>query len=205
MIFLGLRFVNKRTIGLCALAGILVFGVAQLTFDIYGTVVNLTGHESTIQGRGHLWETLLETDTNPLFGAGFESYWLGERVEKIWSMPEFWWQPNQAHNGYLELYLNLGIVGLLILAGVIFATFWKIRLELLENFEWGRFQMGCLLAILAHNWTEAGFKGLSFPLLVFFIVAINYPQLGAGSVAPSFEATCLEDETELVYSEGGVR
>jgi O-antigen ligase len=201
MMFLGLRFVNKRIIGVYALAGVLVLGIAQLTFDIYGRIADLSGHESTLEGRGHLWEWLLKTDSNPIFGTGFESYWVGERVAKIWDMPEFWWQPNQAHNGYLELYLNLGIVGLLILAGVIFATFWKIRLELLGNFEWGRFQMGCLVAILLHNWTEAGFKGLSFPFFVFFIIAVNYPQLRMGSVAAAFEATCPEEETELVYSE----
>jgi len=75
----------------------------------------------------------LQTDTNPLFGAGFESYWLGERTAKMWAMPEFWWHPNEAHNGYLELYLNLGIIGLCIFAGVIVATYKKSRMELLHN------------------------------------------------------------------------
>jgi exopolysaccharide production protein ExoQ len=205
MALLGLGFVNKRTIGAYAIAGIIILVIAQLTFDIYGRVVDLSGHESTIEGRGRLWETLLETDTNPIFGAGFESYWLGERVGKLWSMKEFWWRPNQAHNGYLELYLNLGILGLLIFAGVIFATFWKIRLDLIEDFEWGRFRMGCLVAILVHNWTEAGFKGLSFPFLVLFIIAVNYPQPKSSPIAPSDDAVSTDEEMELVYTEHQVR
>lgn len=204
MVFLGLRSVNKRTIGAYAAAGILVLVVAQLTFDIYGKVVALSGHESTIEGRGRLWETLLETDTNPILGEGFESYWLGKRAEEIWNMKEFWWRPNQAHNGYLELYLNLGVVGLLIFAGVIFATFWKIRLDFVWNSEWGRFQMACLVAILVHNWTEAGFKGLSLPFFVLFIIAVNYPRFGIGRVAPFLEAYRLDEETELTYSGSNV-
>jgi exopolysaccharide production protein ExoQ len=204
MALLGLRFVNMRTIGPYALAGIIILVVAQLAFDIYGRVVDVSGHESTIEGRGRLWETLLETDTNPIFGAGFESYWLGDRVADLWSMKQFWWRPNQAHNGYLELYLNLGILGLLIFVGVIFATFRKIRLHLLENFEWGRFQMGCLVAILVHNWTEAGFKGLSFPFLVLFIIAVNFPRLGIGPGAPVLAADSSDEEMELVYTEAEV-
>jgi O-antigen ligase len=200
MLFLGLRFVNKRLIGVYALTGIIILGIAQLTFDIFGIIVDLSGHESTIEGRGELWKILLDTDTNPILGTGFESYWLGEEAAKIRSIPGFQWAV-EAHNGYLDLYLNLGIVGLLIFAGVIFATFWKISLELPRNLEWGRFQMGCLVAILLHNWTEAGFKGLSFPFLVFFLLAVNYPQLRMGPVAPSLEATGPEWETELVYSE----
>lgn len=201
MLFLGLRSVNKRLIGAYALAVILVLAVAQSLFDVYGIVVDLTGRESTIEGRGRLWSTLLETDTHPLFGAGFESYWIGERAEKIWAMPEFWWRPTQAHNGYLEIYLNLGIIGLVILIGLILATFWKIGHELLTDFAWGRLRLSFLVAIVAHNWTEAGFKGLAFSFFVFFIIAINYPVPRIAAGEELLEATTSEEETELVYNQ----
>ena len=177
MIFLSLRFVNKKVIGVYAVVGIAVVVIAQMTFDVYGSVVDLTGHGATIEGRGRLWEVLWKTDTDPIFGAGFESYWLGERAQKIWSMPEFRWRPTQAHNGYLEAYINLGAIGFLILAGVIVTTFRKCRQDLLLNFEWGRLTMSYLIAILAHNWTEAGFKGLSLMFFFFFMIAVNYPRL----------------------------
>jgi exopolysaccharide production protein ExoQ len=204
MALLGLRFVNKKTIGAYTLAGIIVLVVAQLTFDIYGKIVDFSGHESTIEGRGHLWQTLLETDTNPIFGAGFESYWLGDRADNIWSMREFWWRPNQAHNGYLELYLNLGVLGLLLFAGVILATFRKICLDVMPNFELARFQMGCLVALLIHNWTEAGFKGLSLPFFVLFMIAVNYRRPQSAPSIPPVDAYALDEEKELVYSEDTV-
>jgi len=43
---------------------------------------------------------------NPWIGAGFESFWLGPRLNKLWAQYNF--MPNQAHNGYIEIYLNLG-------------------------------------------------------------------------------------------------
>ena len=80
MMGLGLRFVNKRLIGTYILAGIVVFFAAQQMFDVYGGIVALSGHDDTIEGRGRLWQYLLTTDANPIFGTGFESYWLGERT-----------------------------------------------------------------------------------------------------------------------------
>jgi exopolysaccharide production protein ExoQ len=199
MVLLGLRTLNMRLIGAYALAAAVILVIAQLTFDIYGGIVDVSGHESTIEGRGRLWSQLIAMDTNPIFGVGFESFWLGDRLNQF--QEEFQWRPTQAHNGYLEIYLNLGVAGLSILIGFILATFHKCRHELLRNFDWGRLRMGLLIAIVAHNWTEAGFKGLAFPFLVFFIIAIDYPALGVAPQQPSFEATDPGEETELVYGQ----
>ena len=197
MFFCGLRFVNKRSVGGYLVAGIVILVIAQLMFDVYGTIVDFTGRGGTIEGRGRLWNVLLETDTNPIFGTGFESYWLGERLQKLWAMPEFWWRPTQAHNGYLEIYLNLGIVGLLVLAGVICSVFWQTHTEFPTNFEWARLRISYLAAILAHNWTEAGFKGLGLFLFAFFIIAMKTTN-SAGSTGSATVGE-LEETVELSY------
>jgi O-antigen ligase len=200
MMSLGFRFVNKKIIGIYALTLIAVLGLAQITFDVYGSIVELTGHESTIEGRGRLWQVLLETDKNPVFGTGFESYWLGDRLQTIWAMPEFRWHPTQAHNGYLETYLNLGAVGLLLLVSLILAAFRKCRQDLLTNFEGGRFTMSYLFAILAHNWTEAGFKGLSLIFFGFFLIATRYRQVQLYHATKPVEVTSAVEDGELVYN-----
>ncbi|MBA3830922.1 MAG: O-antigen ligase family protein [Chthoniobacterales bacterium] len=197
---LGIRCVDKRMIGYYAVAVCIVAVAAQLTFDLYGTIVSLSGHESTIEGRGRLWQVLLETDRNPIFGAGYESYWLGDRLQTIWAMPEFRWHPTQAHNGYLETYLNLGIIGLFILIGVILVTFRKCVQDLVRDFEWGRVAMGCLVAIVAHNWTEAGFKGLSTVLFFFYLIALNYPGRRLLFSSDSLEDDKSFREPELAYA-----
>jgi exopolysaccharide production protein ExoQ len=201
MVVLALRSVNKRAIGAYVVAAIVLSVIAQLTFDIYGKLADMSGHESTLEGRGVLWGQLLTFGTNPVFGVGFEGFWLGDNLVKLHEGRP--WQPNEAHNGYIELYLDGGIVGLLLLAGVVFAVYRKIRLDLLQNFEWGRVQMACLIVLLAHSWTEAGFRGLSLPFFVFFIIATNYPWLSASS-PPSFEITSSEWQSELAYIEDKV-
>jgi exopolysaccharide production protein ExoQ len=199
ILLLGLRFVNVRMIGTYAFAVIIICFVAQSMFDVYGTVVDTTGHNATIEGRSQLWATLLHTDRNPIFGAGFEGFWLGGRLERLWQ--EYWWHPTQAHNGYLELYLNLGTLGLLIFIAVILVTFQKCKQNLVQNFEWGRLSLGYLVAILAHNWTEAGFKGLSILFLFFFLIAVKYPTVGISSVMPLGTAGVLDEEAKLAYGD----
>ena len=198
IVLLGLRFVNLKRVGTYAAAAIILFLVAQSTFDVYGTVIDSTGHNATIEGRAQLWATLLHTDRNPIFGAGFEGFWLGDRLERLWQ--EYWWHPTQAHNGYLELYLNLGAVGLLTFIVVIFVTFQNCKEGLLKDFAWGRLLMGYLVAILAHNWTEAGFKGLSIMFLFFFLLAVKYPKIGIPSWLSRDPSAEPEASTDLVMA-----
>lgn len=171
--FFGLASSTRRGVIGYALVGVAILLFAQIFFDIYGTVIGLSGHEATLESRGLLWQTLLQMDTSPFFGTGFESFWLEDRIRNLWAMNEFAYHPTQAHNGYLELYLNLGVVGLLIFAGVICAICRKVVCDLRQDLQWGLFEMACFGGILIHSWTEADFKGLSFPFLFFFVIAVK--------------------------------
>ena len=85
------------------------------------------------------------------------------------------------------------------LAGWIIATFRKIHLGLLTNFQFGRFRMGLLVAVLLCNWTESAFKGLSLIWFVFFIIALEYPVSEGEPVLQSADTADLEDARELTY------
>jgi len=125
VVFVGIRSI-KHFIGTYLLAALVLFAAAELAFGISGRFSESLGRGSNLTGRTELWAHCLEFQSNPIFGAGFDSFWLGERRERI---AEFYnhWSPGGSHNGYLETYLNLGLIGLCILIGLIIATFWKIR------------------------------------------------------------------------------
>ena len=46
---------------------------------------------------------------NSIVGAGYETFWLGERSADLNHL--FYGYINEAHNGYIEVYLNLGLIG----------------------------------------------------------------------------------------------
>jgi exopolysaccharide production protein ExoQ len=174
ILFLGLRFVNKSRLGLYITAGIVLILFAQFAFGIFGAGVEMLGKDPTLTGRTDLWKILLGWNINPLFGTGFESFWLGERRDKLWNI--YWWHPNEAHNGYLETYLNLGLIGLALMLALFFSAFCRGRKMLLENFEFARFSLGFLAAFVLYNWTEAAFKSLHPLVLIFLITFMRYPR-----------------------------
>jgi O-antigen ligase len=130
------------------------------------------GRDATLTGRTELWERLGTMIVEPLFGAGFESFWLGQRIEKLWSV--YWWQPRQAHNGYLEVFLNLGWVGIALL-GLVFAWgYGNISGALRRNPEAAKLGLALVVVTLVYNVTEAAFKPLH-PVWICLLLGVTVP------------------------------
>ena len=108
------------------LAALVLLATAELAFGISGRLSETMGRGPNMSGRTELWGILLELHPNPILGTGFDSFWMGERLEKLQGIL-IW--VNEAHNGYLETYLDLGLIGVFLLIGLFVATFWKIRHE----------------------------------------------------------------------------
>ena len=89
-------------------------------FDINGDLAGAVGRDPTLTGRSDIWRAVLSTHTNPIIGTGYESFWLGSRLEYVWRLAG---QVNEAHNGYLEIYLTLGLVGVFLLLSFMIASY----------------------------------------------------------------------------------
>jgi O-antigen ligase len=195
----------RRHVALAALIGVLLLAILEFAFDPYKAVVQSLGRDPTLTDRTKLWRDVLPLVANPLIGAGFESFWLGDRLESLWR--KWHWQPNQAHNGYIETYLNLGVMGVTLLVGVLLATFRGIAVRLRSDRSFPSLCMALLLVILIYNYTEATFKGVHIVWTLLFIVSLRYPlrssQLAAG---PMFQpSACSGPESSMGVVAHGTR
>jgi exopolysaccharide production protein ExoQ len=142
-------------------------------FGIKEVIISYVGRDQTLTGRADLWEDVLSFETNPLFGTGYESFWLGKRLEKLWD--KYWWAPTGSHNGYLETYLNLGWIGALLLTSFILEALYRARNNLKSRIEFGAFQLSLIAVVLFYNMTEVAFKGSMLVWFVFIMVNVKRP------------------------------
>jgi exopolysaccharide production protein ExoQ len=152
--------------------------VASLVFmALYASIINpdagvvsAMGKDPTLTGRTEVWSTVLRMNPNPLLGAGFESFWLGSRLKALWNI--FVWHPNEAHNGYLETYLNLGWVGVILLALVIVKGYRTVVNGFRQDRNAGSLWLAYFLVVIVYNLTEAGFRIFS-PTWIAFVLSIS--------------------------------
>ncbi len=71
-------------------------------------------NDLTFTGRTGLWEFLWgEVEQRPIFGIGFGSFWqTGERLSPLDFARGWAATTTQGHNGYLDLWLQVGVIGL---------------------------------------------------------------------------------------------
>jgi len=101
MVATSLPFFGRRPGAVHALVLMIVLagGLTMLLGGDAG-VVHAMGRGTDFTGRTAIWKTVIPMAPNPIFGAGFESFWLGPRLDRLWSaFPAF--HPNEAHNGYI--------------------------------------------------------------------------------------------------------
>ncbi|MGA0568899.1 O-antigen ligase family protein [Rathayibacter sp. KR2-224] len=114
---------SKRVPVYVTATAVVVVGVGSLTL-FWGTVTKLLGKTSDLTGRTDIWEKVIHlAQERPVVGWGWISYWapwvepfkglaIRNKVEYL-----------QAHNAYLDVWLQLGILGLVIFALLVVTTF----------------------------------------------------------------------------------
>ncbi|HEV2327263.1 MAG TPA: O-antigen ligase family protein [Verrucomicrobiae bacterium] len=186
MVFLASSRVNPRYIGAYLLGTVIIGVVAEECFGIYSAMVQFLGKSPTLSGRTVIWTQLLHVDINPILGSGYESFWLGEHIKQsFW--PGWSFVPNEAHNAYLDTYLNLGLAGLFLLLGWFIVIYLKAHRDLVDGVNWGRFRLAFLVAALFYGWTEAAFRSIDPVYFMIFLIAMDYPRPELAAAAQAAE------------------
>lgn len=154
-----------------------VLGIAltALFFDPGGGMVQALGKDPTLTGRTQIWGLVLSLHTNPLVGTGFESFWLGPRLDKMrTAMPNF--PVNEAHNSYIEVYLNLGWIGICFIALLLVTGYSRVIAGIRRNPEKASLLLGFLLCTLFYSFTEAAYRMMTIAWVSMLLVIMAASQ-----------------------------
>jgi exopolysaccharide production protein ExoQ len=192
LIALNLPFVRtriKNLLGYAAGAAAIVL-LASTFIDVGGSALSVLGRDSSLTGRTDIWKAVLAEKSNPIIGVGFYSFWLGSRVDKLWDKYSF--RLNQAHNGYLEIYLNGGVIAVFLLLGALTSSGRRINRRLMYDPNWEGLKLMIWLIVVIYNWSEASFCRLSLTWFALLTVVIEYPRRTA-ALQPAKASTSFGD------------
>lgn len=199
MLATSLRAIRNRPARVHALClGIILAGGMTLLFGGESTVTGALGRKSNLTGRTDIWKASLAAADSPVLGTGFESFW-NTNVEKVAvGLPGFW-APTihnlvSAHNGYIEVYLDLGFVGLCLIALILISGYRHAVKSFRRNPHFGSLMLTFIVTSAFYSITEVGFRVLT-PSWIFLLIAVVF--------ASGVTAGLLGDKGPKIAASGG--
>ncbi len=184
----------------CAIAAVTLFGAGRLTagkpgrimtwavvaallffalnsaFNLKDAVIHMLGRKPNLTDRTHIWAIVGQMAANPWVGAGYQGFWLGHRLKVLWG--EIGMNIIQAHDGYLEQYLDLGYIGVAFIIAIMFSGILKVRRQLYRDYPTGVLMLCLILVAALYNYTEASFYAISNIWLLLVLAVTEIPEQG---------------------------
>jgi exopolysaccharide production protein ExoQ len=182
MVLLALRWesirVHAKRVGTYGATAAILYMVLQLSGAWTWAITQasgMVGRDPSLHGRTDIWRSVLNENTNPLIGVGFYSFWSAERNHRL--SQKYSYQLGTAHNGYLETYLNSGLIGVALLLTLIAQSGGKIKRQVLKGSQLGYLRLTFLATGLCYNVTESTFDRLSPMWFALLLVLVEYPRV----------------------------
>lgn len=116
---------DKRSVLLILLFLIVIFLIQFLLLINFNTFLSVNDKDVTLSGRTILWKSLWQfIQQKPFLGYGYGSFFSGvhRQTDLLWKVHN--WSPVHAHNGYIQVLLHFGFVGLIpLVVGYIYSLF----------------------------------------------------------------------------------
>jgi len=155
-------------------------------------VLSVLGKDATLTGRTVLWSTVVERiEERPLLGYGYGAFWNTKGVLREQVRTAVGWDTPHSHNGLLDEWLDLGLVGVLLVLGAYVLALKRAWVELRsEGGIDGLWAMSFLIMLFLGNTTESSIaQSLLIWTLFVAVACMRWPQRSrGGGVRPAAAA-----------------
>jgi exopolysaccharide production protein ExoQ len=167
--------IQKKTNSPTAIINVLLIPLVAsvlISSNLLNFAVTMSGRDLTFTGRTEIWSELLRIGSQrPILGLGYGSLWLGDRGYDLWQKLGV----RQAHNGYIEVYLETGIVGVFLVIAMIIQAYRNILRTIDLSFEYGYLRFIYFMIIVTQNVTETTLLSAGTMMWLLFLVVAIYP------------------------------
>jgi exopolysaccharide production protein ExoQ len=153
----------------------LLFSSQQFS-AVIAPIVEALGRNMTFTGRANIWQHITLHTVNPLIGSGYWNFWGGpggnEIVEAMRTVI-----PN-AHDGYLDIYIDGGVVGLTLLFIVLITCGRRIIHRLRASRDtnrYARIRFALLIVAIIYNLSESSFARMGLLWFTTLLMLIEFP------------------------------
>jgi len=160
----------KAVLGV-ALISPALYMIGNSLFGLTAGLLRLLGRDPTLTNRTKIWDVVLSKDTDPMFGEGYLMFW--DKYNPI-ILDGYPVMLKTAHNGYLEMYLDGGWIGVGFLMVMLLGVGVAVSREFLTGSHFGRLQLAIFVAVLIYNYSESSFGRRGSLWFAFLIFCANY-------------------------------
>ncbi|HEY3755762.1 MAG TPA: O-antigen ligase family protein [Opitutaceae bacterium] len=179
---------------------IIVHSIVFFSEDsLLGKMITTFGRNITLTDRTNIWNDVYGAAKGHfLLGVGYGGFWIGRMMNIPWNA-RMTWVLGQAHNGYIDTFLQVGIIGVGLLAMTLVTTIPRLTRGFYDNFDFTCFRISVFLAIMYINVTESTFlRGDHHLWFITMLILWQVPPDAVPSFAPSLRRTAFIPEADFV-------
>lgn len=156
-------------------------------------LVQALGRDMTFTGRTAIWDQIDLHTVNPLIGCGYWNFWTGPKGQEL-SDAISWHIPN-AHCGYLDIYLDGGICGLILLGIALFAYGLRLSKSAAKGQAFQIVRFAFFLITIIYNLSESSYFRIGLLWFTTLLFIVNFPMKQKGGAKQITPLTESDSET----------
>ena len=159
--------------------GIVLAAIAAIAITNADSLLIVMGRNPTLTGRTEIWKAIWHAITKQmLLGYGFDGFWAGIRGKSADVILTLGWVAKHSHNGFLDIWLDLGIVGLAGFLASYFGALWSAVHMLRRHAGSGAYwPIHYLVFMLLYHLTEGPIlrqNSIYWALYVAVVVSVHF-------------------------------